>query len=73
MDFDLYALVEWTDSYVVASETCAFDLINAEYVREIEPGKLFRIEENSLESQMPLPKEENGPLCLRTYLFQSAG
>lgn len=30
-------------SYVVASETCAFDLIGAEYVREIEPGELVVI------------------------------
>jgi amidophosphoribosyltransferase len=45
-------------SYVVASETCALDLINAEYVRDIEPGEVVRIEENSLESQMPLAREK---------------
>src|SRR5690606_15323546 len=28
-------------SYVISSETCAFDLIGAEYVREIEPGEIF--------------------------------
>jgi amidophosphoribosyltransferase len=43
-------------SYVVASETCAFDLINAEFIRDIEPGEVVRIEDNSIESQMPLPK-----------------
>jgi amidophosphoribosyltransferase len=43
-------------SYAVASETCAFDLINAEYVREVEPGEIVRIEENTLESQFPLAK-----------------
>src|SRR5690349_20103569 len=32
------------DAYVVASETCAFDLINATYVREIEPGEMLIIE-----------------------------
>ena len=31
------------DSWVVASETCAFDLLNAQYVREIEPGEMLRI------------------------------
>ena len=29
--------------YVVASETCAFDLINAEYIRDVEPGEVLRI------------------------------
>jgi amidophosphoribosyltransferase len=32
-------------SYVVASETCAFDLIGATYLREIEPGELFWVDE----------------------------
>ncbi len=43
--------------YAIASETCAFDLINAEYVRDIKPGEVLRIESDSLESQFPLPKE----------------
>jgi amidophosphoribosyltransferase len=45
-------------SYVVASETCALDLINAEYVREVEPGEVLRIEQNSVDSQLPLPKQK---------------
>jgi amidophosphoribosyltransferase len=31
------------NAYVLASETCAFDIINAEYIREIEPGELVEI------------------------------
>src|SRR6185437_14927753 len=31
------------DAWLVASETCAFDLLNAQYVREIEPGEMVRI------------------------------
>jgi amidophosphoribosyltransferase len=45
--------------YVVASETCAFDLIEAEYIREIEPGELVYIDQNGLQSfriAPPLPK-----------------
>lgn len=38
-------------SYVVASETCAFDLIGAEYLREIEPGELVEISEAGIQSQ----------------------
>jgi amidophosphoribosyltransferase len=37
-------------AWVVASETCAFDLIDAEYVREIEPGELVRISRGGVES-----------------------
>jgi amidophosphoribosyltransferase len=37
-------------AWVVASETCAFDLIDAQYVREIEPGELVRISRSGLES-----------------------
>lgn len=40
-------------SYVVSSETCAFDLIGAEYIREIEPGEMVQITmEGKLHSKM---------------------
>ena len=38
------------DAWLVASETCAFDLMNAQYVREIEPGEMLRISRSGLES-----------------------
>jgi len=38
------------DAYVVASETCAFDLIGATYLRDIEPGEMLIIDENGLNS-----------------------
>jgi amidophosphoribosyltransferase len=38
------------NSWTVASETCAFDLIDAEYVREIEPGEMVRISSSGVES-----------------------
>jgi amidophosphoribosyltransferase len=41
---------EGNDTWVVASETCAFDLLNAQYVREIEPGEMLRISRAGLES-----------------------
>lgn len=37
-------------AYVVASETCAFDLIGAEYVRDVEPGEMVIINQNGLKS-----------------------
>jgi amidophosphoribosyltransferase len=41
------------DSFVLASETCALDLIEAEYVREIEPGELVVIDDSGLQSFRP--------------------
>jgi amidophosphoribosyltransferase len=38
------------DAYVVASETCAFDLIGATFEREVEPGELVIIDDNGLRS-----------------------
>lgn len=41
------------DGYVVASETCAFDLIGAEYIREVEPGEVLVIDETGPHSYHP--------------------
>jgi amidophosphoribosyltransferase len=57
-------------AYVIASETCALDLINAEYLRDVEPGEVIRIEENSLESQMPLAKEKSAH-CVFEHIYFS--
>src|SRR5580658_3302043 len=38
------------EAWMVASETCAFDLLNAQYVREIEPGEMVRISRSGIES-----------------------
>ena len=40
------------DSYIIASETCALDIIDAIYVREIDPGEFVVIDSNGLRSQM---------------------
>ena len=45
-------------AYIVASETCVMDLIEAEFIREIEPGELILINENGLQSFFPFKKEE---------------
>lgn len=41
------------DSYVLASETCAFDLIEAKFVREIEPGEVVVIDRKGVRSHFP--------------------
>jgi amidophosphoribosyltransferase len=43
------------DGYVIASETCALDLIEATYLRDVAPGELLRISAAGLQSYFPLP------------------
>ncbi|MDY0116589.1 MAG: amidophosphoribosyltransferase [Sulfurimonadaceae bacterium] len=54
--------------YVVASETCAFDLIGAEFIRDVEPGELLIFEENkapkSIKVFEPTPKR-----CIFEYVY----
>jgi len=58
------------DRYVFASETCAFDLIDAEYVREVEPGEVILAESDTLESQYPLPREKPSH-CVFEHIYFS--
>ncbi len=45
-------------AYIVASETCVMDLIEAEFIREVEPGELILINEDGLQSFFPFKKVE---------------
>lgn len=42
-------------NYVLASETCALDIIDARFIREVDPGEIMVIDRNGLRSQMLLP------------------
>ena len=55
-------------AYVLASETCAFDLIHAEFVREIAPGEVLIIDENGLRSEFPFPAEQPA-FCMFEYVY----
>lgn len=44
--------------YVIASETCAFDLIGAQYLREVAPGEILVITQEGLKSYFPFKKEK---------------
>lgn len=56
------------DGYVVASETCAFDLIGAEYIRDVEPGELLIFEKGKAPQSVkvfePTPKH-----CIFEYVY----
>jgi len=55
-------------SWVLASETCAFDLIGATFVRDVEPGEMVIIDENGLESVHPF-KDATGKFCVFEYVY----
>jgi len=56
-------------AYVVASETTALDLIEAEFVRELEPGEVLVIDENGLKSSFPLEKRPPGRCVFELVYF----
>lgn len=45
------------DDYVIASETCALDIIDADFIREVDPGEVIIVDKDGLRSQMMLPVE----------------
>lgn len=55
-------------SYVVASESCALDLIDAEFIREIEPGEVIVIDKNGMTSYFPLKKAPATP-CIFEFVY----
>jgi amidophosphoribosyltransferase len=61
-------------SYVVASETCAFDLIGAKFEREVRPGEVVRISEEGIERLWILPKAEKLKIhahCIFEHIYFS--
>ncbi len=57
------------DAWLVASETCALDLVGAEIVREVEPGELVVADENGLETIQVLDPRERRALCIWEYFY----
>jgi amidophosphoribosyltransferase len=55
-------------SYVLASETCALDLIEATYVRDVEPGEILIIDHNGLRSLYPFPKVRPA-YCIFEFIY----
>lgn len=57
-------------SPILASETCALDIIGARFVREIENGEIVVITEDGIESLRPFPKRKPRP-CVFEYIYFS--
>jgi len=58
------------NSYVLASETCAFDIIGAKYIRDVNNGEMVVISNKGLESIKPFPKIKARP-CIFEYIYFS--
>ncbi len=61
-------LGELNGAYVLASETCAFDLIEATYIRDLEPGEILIIDEDGLRSLFPFPKTHPSH-CIFEFIY----
>jgi amidophosphoribosyltransferase len=56
------------EAYVLASETCALDLIGAQYIRDVQPGEIVFIKREGLQSLKPF-KETPHAFCIFEYIY----
>ena len=56
------------DTWILASETCAFDIIGAEAVRDIKPGEIVVIDANGVHSHRPFPPTRRR-FCIFEYIY----
>jgi amidophosphoribosyltransferase len=56
-----------TDGYVVASETCALDILGADYVREVNPGECVRVRPDGIDAEQVLPARRH--LCVFEHIY----
>ncbi len=56
------------DHYVLASETCAFDMVGAQFIREVEPGEVVVINADGIRSFQAFPNAEKRP-CIFEFVY----
>lgn len=57
-----------SSSYVIASESCALDAVNAEFIRDIEPGEIVTIENNEVRSVKAFNNKDT-KLCIFEFVY----
>ncbi|MBF0561175.1 MAG: amidophosphoribosyltransferase [Alphaproteobacteria bacterium] len=55
-------------AYILCSETCALDIIGAEFVRDVEPGEIVVVDKRGLRSIKPFPKKRRR-FCIFEYIY----
>jgi amidophosphoribosyltransferase len=56
------------ESFILASETCALDIVGASFIREVENGEIIVVENNKISSIKPFPKQRARP-CIFEYIY----
>jgi len=56
------------NAHILASETCALDIIGAEFIRDVEPGEVIVIDDNGVHSQKPFAAKPH-KLCIFEYIY----
>lgn len=56
------------DAHIIASETCALDIIGADFVRDVEPGELIIIDKDGIHSTKPFGQKK-GRFCIFEYVY----
>jgi amidophosphoribosyltransferase len=57
------------DAWVLASETCALDLIHAKFVRDVEPGEIVVFNEKGISSHQAFPERDRTAFCIFEYVY----
>ena len=57
------------DDWVVASETCAFDLVGAEHVREVERGEVVLVDGDGMRTLQAVEPPDAGALCIFEFFY----
>jgi len=63
------ALGRLDDDWLLASESCAFDLLGAEFEREVAPGELVVIDEHGSRSVQAVEPKREGALCIFEFIY----
>jgi amidophosphoribosyltransferase len=59
------------DGYVLASETCALDLVGADYVRDVEPGEMLTLDPQGLRTRQVLTPAQPPQHCIFEHIYFS--
>jgi len=63
------SIAKLNDAWVLASETCAFDLIHAEFFRDVEPGEIVIIDNHGLKSYKAFPEHKKRAFCVFEFVY----
>ena len=57
------------NAYILASETCALDIIGADFVRDIEPGEMVVLDQNGIHSLHPFVGDQPSKFCIFEFIY----